>query len=552
MDFKTPHSTIGEGLPSQRIAYVGTWMPERRDCWPGPVDTEWLLRQGQHHNFEIILDQFSPGSERLRRNGFKVNISARREVNLSEDLALKADEAQANLLLKKHLHQPFDAIIYSSDRTTDLAWFEPGLSEIPRGVALGAGLPQDLRKIWGDTSLFSTLAPQARHSTGFIRSADFLLSDVAPSAFGLGHESPWPHRVETRGLKLNPPKESSLNWVVITAMSLDRRSLANLVPRVAAELPADPRTTFIVLVNDPPLVTEPLASLVRRNLDSSLGERTIVVPVGVDSNAAEFLQEADLVVLSSIADLSVRAVADTCIDTPCQRLEGTVEPSQSKFPKLPPHPRATQTTLMVKVPRNFRSFAETIPSLLESVSAEDYLLLYEPHYEKDAMQFLDCRNFRGVDLVYWSDRTQPYGECDPRRLSPHIIAISRSLWSSLPFALRQANHFQEFIDLSADLANTSTIVPLVLPSRIRDCSFFQPSVHHSKPLIWPAVAPVLPPPPPLTIEVPSGPTAQEVADRVWERSLVRWIRNHRWTDRVRLALPWKLGILESSMKGKWT
>ncbi len=551
MDFKAPHSAIGEDFPSRRIAYVGTWMPERQDCWPGPVDTEWLLHQGQHHEFEIILDQFCPGSEKLRRQGFKVNISARREVNLSEDLALKADEAQANLLLKKHLHKPFDAIIYSSDRTTDLAWFEVGLGEIPRGVALGAGLPQDLRKIWGDTSLFSSLAPQARHTTGFIRSADFLLSDVSPTAFGLGREALWPKRMVTRTLEANPRGEASPQWVVITAMSLDRRSLVNLVPRVAAELPADPRTTFIVLVNDPPLVTEPLAGLVRRNLDPALGERTIVVPVGVDSSAFEFLQEADLLVLSSLADLSVRAVGDACANTPFQWLEGTLESPAAEFPDFSPQPVEPQTALMMKVPRDFRTFTTTLPSLLKPESAESFLLLYEPQHEKDAMQFLDCRNLRAVDLVFWGDRTQPYGESNPRRLSPHIIAINRSLWPSLPFALRQADHLQEFIDLSADLANTSTITPLVLPSRIEESSFFQPTVHHLKPLIWPTAASVLPPPPPLAIEVPTGPTVQEVADRVWERSLVRWIRNHRWTDRVRLALPWKLGILETSMKGKW-
>ena len=314
-------------------------MPERQDCWPGPVDTEWLLHQGQRHEFEIILDQFSPGSEILRRQGFKVNISARREVNLSEELALKADEAQANLLLKKHLHKPFDAIIYSSDRTTDLAWLEAGLGEIPRGVGLRRWLTPKIFGRFGATPhSVSSLAPQARHTTGFIRSGRFPLKRCIPLSFRPGSRGFMAQkngdRAPSKQTLTGRPRRSGL-W--ITAMSLDRRSLVNLVPRVVAELPADPRTTFIVLVNDPPLVTEPLSSLVRRQSGPILGERTIVVPVGVDSSAMEFLQEADLVVLSSLADLSVRAVGDACANTPFQRLEGTLESPASEFPDFSYH-----------------------------------------------------------------------------------------------------------------------------------------------------------------------------------------------------------------------
>jgi hypothetical protein len=34
-------------------------------------------------------------------------------------------------------------------------------------------------------------------------------------------------------------------------------------------------------------------------------------------------------------------------------------------------------------------------------------------------------------------------------------------------------------------------------------------------------------------------------------SVAAWARRATWGDRLRLALPWRFGLLERAMKGRW-
>ena len=43
----------------------------------------------------------------------------------------------------------------------------------------------------------------------------------------------------------------------------------------------------------------------------------------------------------------------------------------------------------------------------------------------------------------------------------------------------------------------------------------------------------------------------EVALVVWERALQFWAQNHGFLDRLRLALPWKWGLLPRAMRNRW-
>jgi hypothetical protein len=52
-------------------------------------------------------------------------------------------------------------------------------------------------------------------------------------------------------------------------------------------------------------------------------------------------------------------------------------------------------------------------------------------------------------------------------------------------------------------------------------------------------------------EVVSMEVATAVADQANGDAVLRWAKTHRWSSRVRLAAPWRWGLLPRLMKGRW-
>ncbi len=141
-----------------RLAVVLVAVHQRTSLEAAPADAEWLQELAASHDLEVFVDQATEGSEELRQAGVPVTVSIKRKVVDSDGRSLSADALQARAVRQSHDRGPFDALVYGSDVTVDLAWFEPDLRDVPRGVALGSGLAHDLRAVWDGRTAGCSLA----------------------------------------------------------------------------------------------------------------------------------------------------------------------------------------------------------------------------------------------------------------------------------------------------------------------------------------------------------------------------------------------------------
>ena len=182
-----------------RIAYITSQVPLRNELSPGPIDAEWITAERTAADFAVFVDFSSVGADVVAETGIPVYVSPKRPVVI-EGRMETAEQIQARTLLRLHLEEPFDAIVYDSSLPADWAWHEPRLGEIPRGVALGAGPIRDIRVVATAPELFRTHGRRMWALTGSLASADFLVGDAAPESYGLT-PADLPPRVSRRGAR---------------------------------------------------------------------------------------------------------------------------------------------------------------------------------------------------------------------------------------------------------------------------------------------------------------------------------------------------------------
>ncbi|MEM1179125.1 MAG: hypothetical protein AAGM22_12325, partial [Acidobacteriota bacterium] len=278
-----------------RIAFALASVSPLRAMEPGAIHLEWLRALSEDHSLELFLDQANAASDELRQSGVRTFISIKRRVEFLDGETVSADAFQAMALRRSHESDPFDAVIYGGDLTVDFAWFEPSLKTIPRGVALGAGLAQDLNAVWEDRRLFISQVRRIWSQTGLLSSADFILSDLSPEVFGLTDDGTLPPRYTTEdgpapgALREDPgpdPRneptraDSPPRSVVVAATFSGARGLEQLVDRVLEYVPPRSSTTYVVLVRPRCSLGVPAKEALLQHCPEDLRRQIVLVSTG--------------------------------------------------------------------------------------------------------------------------------------------------------------------------------------------------------------------------------------------------------------------------------
>lgn len=548
-----------------RLAVVLVALHQRSSLEASPVDSEWLAELSGREDLELFVDQATPGSERLRQAGVPVTVSIKRTIEGADGDTITADALQARALRHAHDRSPFDAVVYGSDMTIDFAWFEPRLRAIPRGVALGSGLAHDLRTVWEDRRLFARLARWMWSLTGLVASADFLLSDVPPEAFGLRDGGRLPPRYTTGAGAAAPPEPPpSRRWVAVAATSLGARGLEDLVPRVAERVPPDNGVTYLILTRPPLPEGQPPQQALLGSCPERLRRRTVVVAAGADGVAADFLDAADVVVAVSRAELAVPGVASAARRRGLILLDAP-EPSSDPagvFPAPVPAPRNSRQIQVL----TWESPVPRLQRALENVSrghADDELLVLHAHGRAGpAVRLFGLPDLRGVDLVVWGRPEPVLGHPDPSFLYPYALAVRLAAVPAVVRAIGDCESIWDLICWAVSPEWIDRLRLLVLPApadaecwEVREVdrvsTFWSP---RSGVLPAPRWTPVVTKEPTRTRPDPLSPPRRRFVFRPAmsaQIGLKAWAQRSRWFERLRLGLPWRWGLLERAMRGRW-
>jgi hypothetical protein len=547
-----------------RLALVLVALHQRTSLEAGPVDAEWLEELTGDHDVELFVDQATAGSERLRRAGVPVAVSIKRAVEETGGRRVSADALQARAARRSHDRAPFDAIVYGSDATVDLAWFEPGLRGVPRGVALGSGLAHDLRVVWEDRRLFSRLSRRFWSWTGLVASADFLLSDVPPEAFGLSDDGRLPPRYTTGAAEPRRAESPSGPWVAVAATSLGAPGLEDLVGRVVERLPPVDGTTYVILTR--PSLSEGLATekAILEDCPDALRRRIVLAAAGDDGVAADFLAAADGLVAVSAAELAVPGVAAAArsrglilLDEPPR----SAEPAGT-FPAFVPLRRNGGHVQVLAWESPASRLRLALEDLGRDVGAEDLLVLHAEGRAGPASRLFALADYRDVDVVVWGRPDAALGQPDPAFLYPHAMAVRGAAVPSVARAIEDCESIWDLVCWAVNHEWIDRLRLLVLPAPA-ESEFREIREVDRATACWRPRAGMLPAPrwiPAVTRE-PAPPHAEPVRlplrrsfaapSAVTRVALESWARRSRWHQRICLALPWRWGMLERAMRSRW-
>lgn len=573
-----------------RFAFLLTALPLRRHLEAGPIDAEGLLALAADHDLELFVDQATEGSEMLRRSGLPVTISLKRPVEGSDGHKASADALQARALARLHVEAPFDALVYGSDRSLDLAVHEPGLRPIPRIVGLGAGFPHDLRAVWQDRRIFARLARTLHAATGFVSSADFLLSDVPPAAFGLaddGHLPPWLGASDLVGsappepLADDDPRLAAARWIAVAATALGLNDAETLVERLVARLHPGPHTTLLIAIRPPLPDADPIDEAILRGCPEALRSQVVIAATGDDGVAHDFFEAADLVVAATPAELAVRGVAEAArrsglllLETPSP--EPPIRPSVGTFPGSleadePPRGARPVRREGLRI-LTWEGTADDMARILEGIgrdlesgemAADDLLVLHAVDRAEPAVDLFALSDLGGVDLVTWARPGYVLGEPNPDHLYPWALAVRAAAVPALARATGRCRSTWELICWAVSSEWLDRLRWLVLPAP-EGADLWEPTAFDAIGVRWQPCSGVLPaprwlaapPPDPFPAPVPLPaylPRRRFIAKPTGAPRpvLETWARQARWSQRVRLALPWRWGLLERAMEGEW-
>lgn len=527
-----------------RIAYVAAHVPRRRELASGPFDAEWIVDEQGSNDFTVFADYDSDGTDLLRAADVPVFVSPKRVVPRADGMADTAEQYQARLLLHQHLAEPYDAILYDSAQTTDWAWHEPRLERIPRGVVLGAGPMRDIRIVTASPSLFAARGRRLWALTGFLMSADFLVSDVGAAAYGL-EEAGLPPRYSVGEPAAGPPAEEPAGVLALVAMSEDPAGLASIVEKALARVPSDDDTIVAILHPDIAGGAETTRDIVLESLPERFHDRVRVAEPSSDGVAEGLLAQADVVVAARPSDIAVRAVMDVAAKVGGVVLAGdethsAPRLSESKLRKIEHRP-----PLLVPVDR---PLAEVVTAIDEIDDAPAAVVLHTPDGAAPARRLWRLPGVSRAGLVLVCD-TGPYlGEADPARPAFSLLGFGMDSWPSVRRLALHARTLHELVEAAASLSHADRANLLTLPILGASHGTLPPAVAGLP--AWVTDVGSLPKPNLAGIGA-STPVASGYQHEPATASIKHWAETHGFRDRVRLALPWKWGLLNRAMKDRW-
>ena len=538
------HQPPAESRPLMRIAYIVSHLPRRRELAAGPIDAEWILAAGEDFEVTVFADHQSEGTDLLEGAGVRVSVSPKRTVTFADGRQHSAEEFQARLLLDYHLQQPFDAIVHDSSRTTDWAWYQPRLEPIPRGIALGAGPIRDVRVVTAESGLFARSGRVMWAATGALAGADFLVSDAAPESYGLSPENLPPAYsladLPTRALPSHP-----VGRIAIIALSEGPTGLVGLVERAERRVQAGPDTTLVVIHPDIASDRETTRDMIRSGLPTRLAGRIEMAEPSSDGVAAGLLSGADAIVAVRASDLAVKGVADRA------REVGAIILSEA----LPSLPRLTDARLIkaehrapILVPSE-GPLADLAPTI-DTLANDESVIIHAPEAAGLAQRLWRLPGVSAAGLVVVCDVGPYLGEPDPARLAFTLLGFRMESWPSVRRLLHHSENLHQLVEAAASLTHAGFTNLLAVP--VRGSAHGRLGVQSTLLPAWVTGGGNLPAP---NLAGLSDLDHAEPADgfdyQTEEGQIRRWAETHGFRDRVRLALPWKWGLLNRAMKDRW-
>lgn len=526
-----------------RIAYVAAHIPCRHELASGPIDAEWIVAERGPNEIVVFVDYESEGTDLLKEAGIAVFVSPKRPVLFSEAEYETAEQLQARLLLELHLAEPFDAIVYDSAQTTDWAWHQARLESIPRGVALGPGPIRDLRVVAASPILFASHGRKLWALTGALSSADFVLSDVGAGSYGLD-EGGLPLRYSTQDLPTMPPPPGPAAMIAVVALSEDPAGLASVVSRAQHRVATDENTIIAIIHPDIATGPETTRDILLSGLPPQLRDRIRVAEPSSDGVANGLLSQADAIVAARPSDLAVRAVAEAAAKVGGIVLAGANSTAPRFGDTVPAKTHYQQPHLMpVDQP-----LEELIPIIDELTGDAQAVVLHSPEAATLARRLWRLPGTSRAGLIFVCD-TGPYlGEADPTRPALNVLGFEMAAWPSMRRLMADTHTLHELVTAAGSLAHADRInlltVPALgaghdwldsstprLPAWVTDTGSL-PAIHYSG----------------LSGVAPAPPGYQHAAG---EASIKYWAETHGLRDRIRLALPWKWGLLNRAMRNRW-
>lgn len=551
---RSPHETMRLALVLPRVA-------QRQELVIGALDEEWFLEMSEVHDLELFVDRLCPITDRLAARQVSIKRSIKRWVADEAGPYRSSDAFLAAALLEAHRRRPFDAVLYTSQASTDLAWHEPDLASLPRGCVLAGGAAGDLRAVWQDERLFAHLSRRLWAMSGLMASADFLVADVAAESFGFVDGSPLPPRLCSGESRPIPPAEiPSRGLVVVAATTAGPRDLEELLPRAIDLVGAGDGLVFALLTSAGRADASRSVEVIESD-GRITPHQLLVVPAGEDGVAASFVKRADLLLLASPAELAIREIAARAAHLGAAYCDGAVPVAE----RTPPFAREN----LRRRPRgavHLVSFDELRSGVLDEcgeldISPDDLMVVYSDGGDREAARLLQIGGLAGVDLVVWGHSAGLYGDADPGHVYPHALAVRAAAWPSVVRAAALADSVWSLIAWGLDLDHVDRARLLVLPATVGAATLPLP-VPVSVRVPWIPRVPLLPQPrflaartealPPQAPPLLSPPRPRVREGRAHDsRTLEHWLRVTTWGRRLRAALPWRWGLLERAMRSDW-
>ena len=527
-----------------RLAFIATHIPCRRELAAGPIDAEWIVESRGTTDVVTFTDYQGEGTDLLEQAGIAVNISPKRTVTFADDRQHSAEEFQARLLLDSHVDEPFDAIIHDSARTTDWAWYQPRLASIPRGIALGAGPIRDIRLVTAEPGLFGRSGRVMWAATGALATADFLVGDAPPASYGLLPDR-LPPVYSLSDLPTTAPSPDPPDRVAVVALSEDPAGLVGLVQAAADRVAADPATVFIVIHPDIAADQETTRDMIRSGLPVRLAERIEMAEPSSDGVAADLLAGADAIVAARASDLAVKAVAARAAVVGSVVLHGT-QPPMSTLSTA--HLAKAVHPAPVLVPLE-GALADLVPTI-DGLADEAAVIVHTMEAAELAHRLWQLPGVSGTGLVVICDSGPYLGEPDPDRLAFNVLGFGMDSWPSVRRLLLHSTTLHQLVESAVSLTHAGQVNLLALPVRGAAHGFVNPR----SPLLpaWVTRTGNLPRPNLGGLsDIEQEPPEDAIDYQSEEGQIRRWAETHGFRDRVRLALPWKWGLLNRAMKDRW-
>jgi hypothetical protein len=402
---------------------------------------------------------------------------------------------------------------------------------------------RDVRLVTSEPRLFRTHGRRLWMLTGALASADFLVGDTPVDAYGIDPNGLPPrfslNALPTRTAAARPPAT-----IALVALSESPAGLASVVERALNRVVIDAATVVAIIHPDISTGPETTRDILLESLQPALRDRVQVAEPSSDGVAGGLVAQADIVIAARTSDLAVRAVADAAARVGSIVLDET-GPEVPRFTGAALRKAHHAQPALVPVDQPLADLVPIIDGLTGRIPS---VVLHSREADGLARRLWRLPGSSRAGLLLVCD-TGPYlGEADPARPAFNLLGFGMESWPSVRRLLLAGQTLHDVVEAAASLTHAHRTNLLAVPASGVSHGPLGPETKELP--AWVTDAGILPPPnlAGLTDVDPVEPDYQPEPD---DPDIKQWAETHGFRDRIRLALPWKWGLLARAMRDRW-